>query len=98
MFGNEDIIKVAKIGKIFTPVITNVSNRTANIFTLENDGKLYVAVLNYKNKNQTFEIDLDDKEYAAVELWHGTEESAAGTLQVTLDGKDSALYELTPIE
>lgn len=97
MLGNEDIIKVAKIGKMFNPFIYDVSNRTANIFTLENDGKLYVAVLNYSNKKKTFDVDLEGKQYTAVELWRGTEETVNESLNVTLERKDAALYELTPI-
>lgn len=96
MLGNKDVMRVAKTGKIFTPVITNVSNRTANIFTLENDGKLYVAVFNYSDKKKFFDVDLKDRQYSAVELWRRTEEKVSGKLKVTLEGNDVALYELTP--
>lgn len=96
MLGNKDVMRVAKIGKIFTPVITNVSNRSANIFTLENDGKLYVAVINYSKIMKTFKVDLGDGQYTATELWCGTTEDVSETLEVRLDAKDAAIYELTP--
>lgn len=98
MLKNENIIRVAELGRIFTPVITDVSNRTANIFKLQCDGKLYIAVLNYEDKSIKFYVDLDDKKYKAVELWSGNEETVSGKLAVKLKGNDSALYELIPIE
>lgn len=97
MLANTDIIRVAKTGKVFIPVITDVKNRTANIFMLEDNGKLYAAVINYKNKNASFELDLNDKTYTAVELWSGSQVTADGTLKVELGAKDAALYELTEI-
>lgn len=97
MLANKDIIRVAKTGKIFNPVITDVKNRTANIFKLEADGRLYVAVLNYKDKNAAFDIELDGKKYNATELWSGNQQTAEGTLKVELGSNDAALYELTEI-
>lgn len=98
MLGNKNIIRAVRLGKIFTPVITDVSNRTANIFKLQTDEKLYVAVLNYKDKNSKFTVDLEGREYTAVELWSGNKQTVNGELEVRLNGKDSALYELTPAE
>ena len=97
IFTNHDIISLAKKGKIFTPVITDASNRTANIFKLEADSRLYIAVLNYDKEKHTFKVDLKGKSYAARELWRGTRENVNGALEVTLNGKDSAIYELTPV-
>lgn len=98
MLGNEDVIRVAKLGRIFTPVITDVSKRTANIFKLQTEDRLYIAVLNYENKSSKFAVDLGGKEYTAVELWTGDKKPVSGELAVKLRGKDSALYELIPID
>lgn len=98
MLGNESIIRVAEFGRIFTPVITDISNRAANIFKLQTDEGLYIAVLNYENKNRKFNIDLDGKKYEAVELWTKDEKTVSGKLKVELEGNDSAIYKLIPEE
>lgn len=98
MLANKDIVRVGKTGKIFLPVITDVSNRTANIYKLETDGKLYIAVFNYKRSKKEFNIDLNGMQYSATELWSGRQETADGELKLKLAGKDAALFELVPIE
>ena len=92
---NEDVIAVAKKGKIFTPVITNTLHRTANIFRLESDGTTYIAVINYSAVPRTFAVRTGLGRFSGRELWRGKTVSGVDTLLVTLPSKDAAIYALT---
>ena len=92
---NPEIIAVAKTGKIFSPVITNVKNRTANIYKLETDGKTYIAVFNFSKLPQVFTVDTGLECFTAKELWNGNTSVGAKILTVSLSAKDAALFEIT---
>ena len=92
---NRDVIAVAKTGKIFLPVITNVRNRTANIYRLEHDGKLYFAVFNFSATPRVFTVPTGLDRFTAKELWTGKQTRGAGILSVPLAGKNAALFEVT---
>ena len=92
---NKDVIAVAKTGRIFTPVITNVNHRTANIYKLELVGKTYFAVINFSEKTRVFTVDTGFDRFAAKELWTGNRQNGLKLLTVTLEGKNAALFEVT---
>ena len=92
---NEEVLAVARTGKIFTPVITNVKNRTANIYKLTLEDRTYIAVFNFSNQRRLFTVDTGMGRYAARELWSGRQSVGSGLLTVSLASRDAALYELT---
>ena len=53
MFGNKDIISVAKLGKAFTPVMMDGGQRCADAYWCEVDGVLYFAVFNFGQSGKT---------------------------------------------
>lgn len=92
---NEGIIAVAKTGKIFTPVITNVKNRTANIYKLELEDKTYFAVINFSDKTRMFTVETGFDCFESKELWTGKQQNGLKLLTVMLEGKNAALFEVS---
>lgn len=91
---NENIIRVAKTGKIFTPLITDTSNQSAHIYKMTDGDKEYIAVFNFSKSNKTFTVDTGIDEFTATELWTGETISGEGKLTIKLKGKDAALFEI----
>ncbi len=92
---NPDVTAVAKTGKIFTPVITDVRKRSANIYKLSLDGRTYFAVFNFSRLPGVFTVDTGLGRFAAKELWTGEQYRGNQTLTVSLAGRDAALFEVT---
>ena len=98
---NADLIRTAKLGKIFKPLNIVPSNRAANIFVMEDRGNTYLAVLNYSSEEAGFTLDLADyrktgKKYQIKGVWSGdTSAVNSDSLEVRLKGKDSELFILT---
>ena len=98
---NEDLIRTAKIGKIFRPLSVNPTNKAANIFVMEDEGNTYLAVLNYSSIETTFTLSLSDymkpgKNYQIKEAWSGiTSEVNGNSFNLILKGKDSELFILS---
>lgn len=90
---NADILRVAKFGQAFTPVIEKHCPHSANVYRLERDGKLYLALFNFSLLPQYQEVPLNGA-FHGKELWSGKEASGEGTLGVWLAGRDAALYEI----
>ena len=102
---NEDILSVARSGKIFRPLTVDHRKTAANIFTMTDGEVSYVAVLNYGPQTMEKEIDLAalfgaEATTPVKELWAGSDETIDdGILHVTLAGKDSKVYRIgTPGE
>ncbi len=89
---NEDLIRTAKLGKIFKPLSIVPSNRAANT---------YLAVLNYSSEEAGFTLNLADyrktgKKYQIKGAWSGdTSAVNSDSFEVSLKGKDSELFILT---
>ena len=92
---NERVLAVAKRAEIFLPVVTNVLNRTANIYKLETADRTYFAVFNFDAVPRVFTVDTGLGSYRATELWRGRESTGSGLLTAALGAKDAALYEVT---
>lgn len=95
LLSNEKLIDVLKIGKPFEGVLSENCPYAADVFTLENEGKTYVAVFNYSKvliKTKT----LDVPENAIVEeLFTGKKvDTCNGRLMLTLQPGDSVIYEI----
>lgn len=84
---------MAKFGQAFTPVIEKHCPQSANVYRLERDGKLYLALFNFSLLPQYQEVPLNGA-FHGKELWSGKEASGEGTLGVWLAGRDAALYEI----
>lgn len=93
---NEKLIDVLKIGKPFEGKLTTGKEYAAEIFTLENDGKTYVAVINYSLLPKTYCIDLPYNNCTVTDLFTGkTSDPKLGSLPLTLFGQDSIILEIT---
>lgn len=91
---NEDIVRVAKLNKIFVPVITDTSNQSADIYKLTDGDKEYIAIFNFSSHKKSFDVSIDIGSYTATELWSGEVYDGADTLTVKLNGEDAALFEI----
>ena len=89
---NKDVIAVAKTGKIFTPVITNVIHRSSNIYKLTPEGKTDFSVFNFSAIPRIVTVDTDFEGYKAKELLSEKQQSGKSLLTVPLAGKDAALF------
>lgn len=99
MLCNEDVIRVAKIGKAFNPIISNDCPKAANIYTLEDGEKIYIAVFNFSLMPETFNIPLDiGGEYKVKELWSGEESTAKSELKYRVNKQDAVLLELQKMQ
>ena len=90
---NADILRVAKFGRAFTPVIEKHCPQSASIYRLEQDGRLYFAVFNFSVLPQYQEIPVNGV-FHSKELWSGKQASGKETLGVWLAGRNAALYEV----
>lgn len=90
---NADILRVAKFGRAFTPVIEKHCPQSASIYRLERDGRLYFAVFNFSVLPQYQEIPVNGV-FHSKELWSGKQASGKETLGVWLAGRNAALYEV----
>ena len=96
LLAKEEIVRVAKLGQIFTPVITDVSDRSAHVYKLTEGGKTYIAVFNFSKLPKAFTVDTGLSAFTGPELWTGEVYSGQNTLEVRLRGGDAALFEIEP--
>jgi hypothetical protein len=95
LLGNERLIDVLKIAKPFEGVIDEKCPYASDVFTLENEGKTYVAIFNYSKiaiKTKTVKVPADS---VATNLFTGkTKNTGSGNLIVTLQPGDSVIFEI----
>ena len=96
LLSNEKLIEVLKIGEPFEAVLSEKLPYAADIFTLENEGKTYVAMFNYsKVAIKTLSVDVPDNS-AVTNLFTGKTKMTVGNkLIVTLQPSDSVIFEIT---
>lgn len=93
---NERLIDVLKIGKPFEGKLTTGKEYAAEIFTLENDGKTYLAIVNYSFLPKTYCVELPYEDCRVTNLFSGkTGEPFFDSLTYTLCGQDSVIFEIT---
>ena len=95
LLANPDIVSVAKTGRIFTPVITRSSDRSASVYRLDTPDGAYIAVFNFSSKKSSITVDTGFCRFEAKELWSGRSLSGAKYLTVSLPAEDAALYRIT---
>ena len=93
---NEKLIEVLKLGRPFEGILSPDCPYAADVFTLENEGKTYVAVFNYSKigiKTKTVEVPAGA---VAENLITGKIQKTIGDkLIVTLQPGDSVIFEIT---
>ena len=95
LLGNEKLIEVLKFGEPFEAQLTSKCEYAADVFTLEKDGKTYVAVLNYSKLPTVKTVKLDTDASTAENLI--TDENIKirnGSFTLTLGARDSAIFEV----
>lgn len=95
LLNNEKLISVLKIGKPFEGVLDESCPYAAEVFTLENGGKEYVALFNYSKvlvKTVTVDVTADA---VAENLFTGKKQNTCnGKLTVILQPGDGVIYEI----
>lgn len=104
---NEEVNKIARLGKAFRPVEATEScpERGAadpsDTFTLKTDDTFYMAVFNYGDSNTSKSIDLaragldSGKKYTVTELWTDTTTEEEGTLNTgNMNAYSCKLYKI----
>jgi len=97
---NAAIDNVARVGQTFTPVEGNTGTAAGNFFVRQ-DGTIWcIAVFNYGPVpvNETVNLSrcgLPAGNYVATNLWDGTTSIVTGSFNVSLNAKQSKLFQLT---
>ena len=93
---NKKLIDVLKIGKPFEGDLGTACPYAAEVFTLEHQGKTYVAVFNYsKVAVKTYNIDVPG-DAVAENLFNGkTKNTGKGHLLVSVKPEDAVIFEIT---
>jgi autotransporter-associated beta strand protein len=100
MLTNQAIDTVARVGQTFTPVEGNTGTNAVNIFVRQDGASWYMAVFNYTSSatNETVSLSragLPSGGYNTTDLWAGTATVASGSFSVSLNAKQSKLFQLT---
>jgi alpha-galactosidase len=102
--GNEEIMKVARLGQTFRPVEGDLGKQASDVFVLESkeENAFYLAIFNFDaaqaaHKSISLErAGLDAQAaYNLHDLWEGLQGEAKGELAVTLEPAESKIYRLT---
>ena len=99
MFGNPEVVSVAKLGRAFTPIFIKAGERCADSFFCIENESLYIALFNFDSKKKNSSLDLSefgvDLDSEVVELWSGNAYSLDGSvLNYSLSGSDAAIYKI----
>lgn len=94
---------VARIGRSFRPVYgykPSAEKRSEQFFMLRHENSVYVAVFNFSDKTESFQIPLDvlgipaKGSYRAMELWSGEQKIQRKALNCVVNGKDAQLWKI----
>lgn len=100
MFGNADIVSVAKLGRAFRPFVVKAGERCADAYWYTANDTLYFAAFNFGEEDAAVSYDLADllpagQDYDIRELWRGESVSLDGTvLTYTIPVGDAAVFRL----
>lgn len=95
LLGNKKLIDILKYGEPFEAKLSAECEYAANVFTLEKDGKKYIAVLNYSSLPQTRLIDLPSDNCTVENLFTGEKKTVnSNKMRATLNAKDSVIFEV----
>jgi autotransporter-associated beta strand protein len=96
---NPAIDDVARAGQTFMPVEGNTGSSAVNTFVRQDGATWYIAVFNYTSSTASRTVDLARAglpagNYVVSNLWDGTTSTANGSLNVSLNPKQSKLFRL----
>ena len=95
LLNNEKLIEVLKIGRPFEGVLDEKCPYAAEVFTLKDGDKEYIAIFNYsKVLVETKVIDVPENSVAENLLNGKNQKIRGGKLVVTLQPNDSVIYEI----
>ena len=101
LFGNADVIAVAKLGRAFAPLTVTSGERCADTYWCLEDGTLYLAVFNFESQKAERTLDLSrfadslPEDVVAKELWSGKAADFGGSnLTFTVKGQDAVLFRI----
>lgn len=97
---NAAINAVARVGRTFAPVEGNTGFNATDLFTRRDGTNFHIAIFNYTANatNRTVDLaraGLSAGTYTATDLWSGTTTTVTGTLNVSLNAKQSKLFRLS---
>jgi autotransporter-associated beta strand protein len=96
---NNAVNNIARVGQTFTPIEGNTGTAAANDFVRQDGATWCLAVFNYTAgaTNETIDLSragLPSGMYIATNLWDGTTTVVTGSLNVSLNAKQSKLFQL----
>ncbi|MEI9960411.1 MAG: hypothetical protein WDM76_04545 [Limisphaerales bacterium] len=96
---NSAINDVARTGQTFMPVEGNTGNGAVNTFVRQDGATWCIAVFNYGSSSVNRTIDLNrvglpSGNYIATNLWDGTISTVTGSMNVSLNARQSKLFRL----
>lgn len=100
MFGNADIVSVAKLGRAFRPYAIKTGERCADAYWCTVDDTLYFAAFSFGTEDAAVSYDLADllpagQDYDIRELWRGESVSLDGAvLTYTIPAGDAAVFRI----
>jgi autotransporter-associated beta strand protein len=97
---NAAIDNVARVGQTFTPVEGNTGTAAGNFFVRQDGTTWCIAVFNYTSGATIETVNLSRcglpaGNYVATNLWDGTTSIVTGSFNVSLNAKQSKLFQLT---
>lgn len=101
MFGNKNIVSVAKLGQAFKPFTIKSGERCANAYWCLMGDTLYFAVFNFGDScDMTFDLSTISKSIVqnakVTELWTNKSLSLKGnTLNIKFSNTDAAIYKIS---
>lgn len=96
LLSNGKLIDVLKINRPFEGKLTTGNEYASEIFTLEDEGKTYIAVINYSPVPKTYTVKLPYESCSVTELFSGeTCEPKLNFITVTLCAQDCVIYEIS---
>lgn len=99
MFGNKDIISVAKLGKAFKPLMVKAGDRCADAYWYMADDVLYLAVFNFDSGKPSYDLSsivdsIPDGTFAT-DLWRGIKTELDGNkITCIVPSNDAAIYKI----
>lgn len=102
LYGNKDVIELAKLGLMFKPTSNIIFDKCADTYYCINDGYLYVAIFNFSESKDIVynfaDIVGDQKELAstAKELWSGkTYDVEDGYINFSISSENAAIFKIS---
>ncbi len=92
---NEKIIEIIKNGEPFDAEITAKCEYASEVFTLEKDGKTYIAIFNYSNLPKSYSVEVPENSNALNLFTNETKAVKKGKLRGTLKPSDSVIFEIS---